>query len=233
MAVFLYPLFTITLYLLFRRFRKLMHEPLTRFNGSTILLVVIGTLIYDNLVVSVGALLGEGGLALGLNLPRFLFRLLFLPLLLVSLLEFAARVEMRWANWKAVMAVVWLAALALAGYGVWQDGLTPELQAAWFQGTLRYERAAAGTPIPAQAVGAAALAIGLLIWLKGRWAWLFLGAAAFLAGGLLQFPPAGPLPAALAAVLFAWSLVATEQRAQGEGFTLTKDELSDRLGKPG
>lgn len=54
-----------------------------KFNLSSILLLVIIALIYDNLIIGIGIFIGEGNLLETLNIVRFWLHTLFTPTLII------------------------------------------------------------------------------------------------------------------------------------------------------
>ena len=229
MAAIFYPMFTLALWALFRRTRKLLHEPISPPARAKLLLAVIMALVYDNLVISSGRLLGEGPLLEALSLPRFLFRALFLPMVLVVGVEYARRADLAWARQKITLAGAWAAALALAGWeGTSVYGQT--LLAREFSGTLRYvSTAGEGPGLAAWAPALVTLVVGVFLWKPARWPWLFAGAVGMLAGNAVPGRVAGPLLGAAAEVLWVWALVATERRVEEMGLEISGTEVEARL----
>lgn len=69
-----------------------------KFNLSSILLLVIIALIYDNLIISIGKFIGEGDLLETLNIARFWLHALFTPTLIVFSYAILRESKIAWAQ---------------------------------------------------------------------------------------------------------------------------------------
>lgn len=233
MTSYLFPIYTLLLFAAFQTLRRHLKELSFSFNGTTILLAVTGALVVDNLIISAGLPLKEGVLLAALHLGRLWLRVLLLPLLIVTYVEMTGRLEFKAAKTRTVAIVVSVLALLLVAAQVWANfqalrpgALVPETLPAgadWVIYTPTLGPVLPGT-IAAHAVG---IAFGLLMLVRARWPWVFLSATAvFLAG---TFVPAPLFAANGLETALLWALVATESRAQREGFQLSDSELETRL----
>jgi len=230
MAAILYPLFTVALLWLFFRLWKLRKSSEKRLVGVLILQVVIFSLIYNNLVISVGSLLGEGNLLQSLSLVRFLLHATFTPLLMVTAMEFAVRVEVRWVQSRLSRIVIWLAAVSLMGFGVVVEWLlTGDLGLEAFLGTLRYEHLHGFPPFPAFLTILVVTILGVLIWRTLKWPWVLIGGIVMFVGSVIPSDLVGPVVEAGVEVLWIGSLVATEQRLLTPDYSLSEGELESRI----
>ena len=230
MAAILYPVFTLIHWLLFRWERRLRHEPTAPPVRTTLLLAVLMTLVYDALVISVGRLLGEGLLLEALNLPRFMYRALFTPLIMMVTFEYVRRVGAPWAESGRARGAAWAVTLVLISWGAlghWNLDLNPDTYA----GALRYIPAqGVGPSIPVTLTILTAIGFGASLWRASGWPWLALGALIALAGTAAPLEEAGPLLRSGTEVLFAWALVATEKHIQNTGYTIPDSEVESRIG---
>jgi hypothetical protein len=142
--------------------------------------LVAAGLVYDNGVVAAGRLIGEGGLLMALNHPRFVIHALLTPLLIVTAVGLARACGAGWARARAVHVLAWCLALGLV-YGL-------ELAAAPEGDALRYSAAHTAPPVPAIVTVVALLAAGLATVRRGG-AWMAGGAAAMFAASAVHSAP--------------------------------------------
>lgn len=177
-----------------------------------IALVVMYGLAYDNLAIAVGRWLGEGAWLKTLNLPRFVIHALITPLLTIYAFGVARRAGLGWAQSRLAHSLACLFATGLMVLGAYTDIVRLQLEPERFQDTLRYVNAAThGPPIPAILTIMVLMGIGLLVWRKTKWPWLF-------AGSLVMFVAAGAgarvvALANLGEVALSGSIAATESQS--------------------
>jgi hypothetical protein len=164
-----------------------------------------------------------------LSIPRHLFNAIFLPLLVVTAVEFISRSGLKWAGHRIVSTLAWTLALSLIAYDFTLGLMTTGLVANEYLGVTRYIHVGASSPLPAWVVSALFLIAGLVLFSRARWIWLALGSGLFLAAFLAPALPYPPLAFAGAEALFLWSLVATENRILRKGYELSSTELDKRL----
>ncbi|MDQ0643806.1 hypothetical protein [Microbacterium murale] len=166
------------------------------------LLVVLG-LVYDNTVIGLGAMIGEGAALEGLNSARYWMHAFLTPLLVLVAWHVLFRTGARWARnvWAAVVALGVTA--ALIAYEIVVGALPVQLAADWEYGALSYgnENAPSGPPIMVLVVAAALLAAGIVVWVRERWAWLTMVTVLMVAGSAIT------LPVPSAAVVNAFELI--------------------------
>ncbi|WP_295454646.1 hypothetical protein [uncultured Thiodictyon sp.] len=134
-------------------------------------LVLVG-LFWDNLVLSLGNVLGPGPLLHALSLPRFWLHQLVLPWILVTAVEQAADGGAGWAKAKQAMPLAVLGAATLMGIGILTKLVGLELTPAILDGVECYVAvSSAGPPI----VGIVAVgSVGIMSFLAAKtsgWHW--------------------------------------------------------------
>jgi uncharacterized protein (TIGR03382 family) len=137
-----------------------------------LVVVVAAALVYDNAVIAVGRLVGEGEVLEGLNAGRYVGHALFTPLLVVV----GAGLADRWRRSLTGLAAV------LVALGVWTDIVRLRLVPERYADTLRYVNDnAAGPPVPAVVAMLVLIGVGVVLWRRDAWPWLFAGAAVMFA----------------------------------------------------
>ncbi|HLO85445.1 MAG TPA: hypothetical protein VK203_10640 [Nostocaceae cyanobacterium] len=179
-----------------------------------VLPIVLASLSYDNLVLSMGNLIGEGDLLENLSMLRFLVHYLVLPLFIVVGVELAHRAGAVWAN-QSVRILSWFVAFGLAGIDIATNFVGLELTPIQFLGILRYKNAAmTSLPIITIVVNLFVLLIGGGIWVRLKWSWLFVGILIALIGNGIPSSIVGTLPGSASEFVMAISLLFTEQRTR-------------------
>jgi hypothetical protein len=226
MSSLLYPAYAIAcLFVLGFGWRLFRGRP--RASTAIVLLVASGV-FYDNLILAVGALLGDlvepGDALLALSVPRFVLHQLVLPWLIYAAWEMARQAGHGWAArpWARPAAIVLSAVVMVAGIGTRLAGL--QLEPEVVDGVLRYVAVGtAGPPIVSiVSIGFVGVA-GLVFWRRNRWPWVFLAAVAvFLAEA---FPDEAVRRAIGSAfeILFLAVLVVTQRRLDAERLPADRD----------
>lgn len=143
-----------------------------------IICLSIATLVYDNVVVGLGGLIGEGALLRSLNYLRFVLHALTTPLLIMAGLALARRAGVRWAGTRAAAAAFAALTAVMLAWAVRDNILNLQLEPARSAGTLRYANGAmSGPPVPELATVVALLVCGGAIYARSRWPWMLAGAA--------------------------------------------------------
>ena len=145
--------------------------------ASAILFVVILALIYDNTILAVGHLIGEGEALKALNYGRFLLHAVFTPLLILFSLFVLKEGNIRFAHKAWVMYVFsgLTVAAMVAEYFFQLKHLTLKVEKAY--GVVSYTSAesATGPPIMIILVVAAILFAGIMLAWKRKWWWMLVG----------------------------------------------------------
>ncbi|HQV26760.1 MAG TPA: hypothetical protein PLG23_02190 [Thermoflexales bacterium] len=164
-----------------------------------IIVALISGLIYENLILGLGGLIGYGDTLKMLNTPRFISHALFTPMLIIYAIGMARMAGLKWAQSRAWHIAFCVLATALIAFGAFQDILNLKL-VPYETGSqvLGYRNEFAllkGPPIPAVSAILVIMVIGgLLLW-RARWAWLLAGGVLMLIGAMLmlRFPLGGNL----------------------------------------
>ena len=139
MAEFLYLLFALALLWLFFRLWRLRKKSEKRAAGVLVLQMVIFSWTLEGLILAVGRSLGEGELLYNLSQVRLLLRGLFIPFLMVTVLEFAQRMEISWSQNKVFYGFLWLVAVVMVAInGVFDWQLRDDLVLREWMGTVKY-----------------------------------------------------------------------------------------------
>lgn len=138
-------------------------------------------LLYDNVVLALGAVLVAGPLLLALNWPRYLLQALIAPLFLPIFADVYRRAGAAGRFVRLAWPLAIVATLALMGYGLVGLGALDLVPTSGF-GITRYASAATGPPVIGVAIAGAALAAGAAIWRACGWPWLAWAALAMLIG---------------------------------------------------
>ena len=232
MAVIFYFLYVFIDIWLFFRMWKLRRTSENRNAGSLILQIVLFTLIFDSFVVGMGRWLGEGDLLIGLTQGRFLLRAVFLPFLAVTALYMASRAEVQWAAKKLSRLIIWVAAVSFMGFGLLADFLLPsDLAPEVFWGTLHYVRLNRFPPVPFLVILVVMMILGILIWRRIKWPWIFLGGLVTFLGILIPTALIGPVVRSGAEVFLMGTLVATEHKLLAPNYSLSETELDSRISR--
>lgn len=152
----------------------------------TAIVALVGAgLVYDNAVLGIGRWLGHGSVLEALSVPRFALHAFSTPLLVIVGYGALRSFGVRWAQRRATHAVACAVASALVVWGVIADLALLELDEQSDAGVVSYGNGAAGAPVPAIATIVALIVAGALLWRRGGWPWLALGATVMLvASGL-------------------------------------------------
>ncbi|MET7422619.1 hypothetical protein [Dactylosporangium sp. NPDC005555] len=143
-----------------------------------VVVVVAAALVYDNGVIAAGRLVGEGAALEGLNVGRYVGHALFTPLLIVVGAGLAH-------GGRKVLTV--LAGLLVA-LGIWTDIVRLRPVPERYADTLRYVNDnAAGPPVPAIVAILVLIGVGVVLWRRDGWPWLFAGAVAMFAAAAAGF----------------------------------------------
>ncbi|MBR8741667.1 hypothetical protein [Nocardiopsis sp. MG754419] len=154
---------------------------------AMVALVTLG-LVYDNGIVAVGRLVGEGAVLEALNLPRFLVHALITPLLIIAAVGLARGAGAPWARLRWVHGAFCSLATALIVYGLLFEVVGLELVAGREGDALRYTAVDPSPPIPSIAAIVVLIIVGVALWRRGG-GWMGVGAALmFVAAALPSLP---------------------------------------------
>ena len=180
-----------------------------------ILPIVLASISYDNFILSIGSLIGEGEVLKTLSILRFFLHYSVVPLFIVIGVELAHRAGAGWAN-NVVRILSWVIALGLAAIDVASNYVGLELVPVQFMGVLRYHVAnLSGLPIITIIINLFVLLIGIGIWIRQKWWWLFVGTLVALVGNAIPSSLVGTLAGSTSEFLMAISLLLTEEISSG------------------
>jgi hypothetical protein len=150
---------------------------------ALMLAVLCLAIAYDNAAIAFGRLLGAGDLLAAINSGRFAAHALFTPFLAIVAWRLAIALATapygRVLRSKAFAAILATLTAALVALGVWTEIVGLELEARQYGDTLRYVNVAAhGPPIPAIVTILVVIGIGVVVWRRSGWPWLFAGSLA-------------------------------------------------------
>lgn len=156
---------------------------------NMLLLVILG-LIYDNGLLAVGRFIGEGSMLEVLNYLRYWFHALLTPLLALFSWDALQRANVRWSGKKSVAFFAWGFTVLLMAIEFWFGVYGLELVPEWQYGVLSYTRAvpSGGPPVMVLLLSAALLFVSIIIWIKEKWPWLFIGTLLMIIGSSISFP---------------------------------------------
>ena len=176
-----------------------------------VLPILLASLSYDNVVLGIGNLVGEGSLLKNLSVGRFFLHDVVIPFFVPIGVELAHRASSTWANrWIRILS--WVLAFGLAGVNISDNFMGLDLVPIQFLGTLRYVLVLNGPPIITILVTLLTVLIGLGLWVHLKWSGLFLGSAIALLGNAIPLSLVGPLPGSASEFILALFLLLTEQQ---------------------
>lgn len=148
-----------------------------RWKYSLIAILIMIGLFYDNAVIGLGNSIGESGYLQNLNIGRYLYHVIFTPLLMLFAFGVLKKIGISWAQRKSSFRIFLLLTLALMIIGANIDLFGMEMILVIENDVTRYVNvtAAGRIPIPAIVVTLALIAAGLIIWRKNKIPWLALG----------------------------------------------------------
>lgn len=151
--------------------------------SSVVMLVIIG-LIYDNFIIAFGSSFGEGKLLENLSYVRYWIHGLFTPTLILFAWNICMRAGLPWAKktvWK-IFAYLLTISLILLELLTSVRGL--KLEATWKNGVLTYESVGqSGNPIMVITITIVLGIVGWILLRKSHFPWLLIGTIVMMVGG--------------------------------------------------
>lgn len=189
-------------------------EVQRHFNWYVLLvLIVVYGLAYDNIVIALGAVLGEGETLKALNMPRFWIHALFTPAMMIAAFGALRMTGSNFAQSKVWHVVICILATALIALGSYTDILNLDLVFSPENGVSKYSNAfefMQGPPIPSVVTIIVVLVFGIIMWRNIGWKWLFIGSLLmFVAAPMASIP----IFQNIGEIAFAAGLVTTQIRA--------------------
>lgn len=153
--------------------------------------ILIG-LVYDNLMLGLGSLVGESALLEALSVPRYVMHALFTPLLIVFAALAADRLDVPGFRSRERLTLWGGVAFATILIGLVNDLVNLHLEPRSSLGVFSYAHSSSGPPVAEILTVVSLLIIGGGMQRFARWPWVFLGAlqmfviaAFFVSNGLL------------------------------------------------
>jgi hypothetical protein len=216
MEAFLYPLITVLcVWLLvwsFRFFRE------SQFWGTSWTLFIILSLVYDNLILSLGKVIGTGDLLEMLSLVRYLLHVLLTPTLVFVSLDILRRIHVEWSEYMSTHILFHAYTFALTVLGVFTEILWINLEPVESGGVVFYVSTDHHFSFVTMLIIFPLLLAGVMVWRRLRWPVLLLGVLQFAIGVFASAWLDRLILKALCECVLMWCLVMTEQRLKTEDF---------------
>ncbi|MBT2681241.1 hypothetical protein J7E38_19820 [Bacillus sp. ISL-35] len=159
------------------------------FRWMNVLLLVTFGLVYDNLILAFGSMIGEGSFLKNMNLLRFWFHALFTPLLIMFSWAAASETATSWLKGRGGLLVAGFLTLAMVISELVQNTIGLKLEPDHSYGVLSYESSGShGPPIMIIGVTAALLIAGITLWKKRKWKWMAIGVILMGIGSAVPIP---------------------------------------------
>ncbi|OIP71437.1 MAG: hypothetical protein AUK48_12425 [Oscillatoriales cyanobacterium CG2_30_44_21] len=192
MAVFLYPLYTLC-HLLLLVWIISLYADSHQF-GLLVLVAITTAIAYDNLIISLGQMIGTGNVLLRLSQPRFFCHVVLTPLSVIAAFSFCLQTQLVWAIQPFMITLISLITIALIAAEILTYYKEFEPTAENFQGTLRYTNSAYKTaPIPSIVTTIIVGILGFFLWKQFESYWLMSSSIVMVIGGAMPQKVAGPL----------------------------------------
>ncbi|WP_129633694.1 hypothetical protein [Candidatus Oscillochloris fontis] len=151
-------------------------------------LTTVTALVYDNLVIGLGHMIGPGRTLMLLNYPRYITHATASSFFGLVGLYLAQQAGVTWAKQRTMIVTFWGVTLLALGRGIYVDMIKLDMVPNFDMGTLRYSNAATrGLPLPEMATILMVMVSGLGIAIHNRWPWLFVGSLTmFVMAGLAR-----------------------------------------------
>lgn len=147
------------------------------FTLSSVIILVIVALVYDNLIIGIGRFVGEGAVLEWLNVARFWLHALFTPALIIFSYAILREAGIRWASHKITVLltiVLFLTAIILEFITELKDLNIAPNEA---YGALSYSSvvASSGPPLMILVVLVALLIAAVTLFKRFKWWWMLVG----------------------------------------------------------
>jgi hypothetical protein len=147
---------------------------------NLIMMVITGTIAYDNFMIGFGQVIGDTSTLLAMSRPRFWVHGVFTPLIMLVGLAWARDLGVPWARTRAAWVGIGVVAIGLSLNGFRTDVLQLDIETTTDNGLLRYTYVHPLHSLPASVIAVIVLiAAGIGIWKVRRSAWL-LGGSVFM-----------------------------------------------------
>ncbi len=185
--------------------------------GAFTVALPIVLLVWDNAVVAIGALVGEGELLQLLSWPRFAGHAFLTPVWIVTGFEYARRGGVSWLESRGSKVFEWVLYGAMVLLGVLRSLVLLDMQPVRQAELLYYTNKGGfpGPPIPALVMVVVVLAAGVALLRRLGWPWLLVGGVIMFVAAAIPTSVVGFWVSNLGEVALSFALVLTEGYLQG------------------
>lgn len=195
--------------------------------GAWLTAMIAAALIYDNLMVSLGASIGIGPTLKMLSWPRFYMHALLTPFMMIAVTQMAVAGGVRWADTTQWRITVWVLVISMMVVGAYEGLIGLDIVPACFDGIVRYTAnlspshfcdenavlgSGSGPPIPSIVGNVLSLVIGFYLWRSHGWVWLMAGALVMFMAAAAPMGIIGMAPSNGGEAILMFSYVATVAR---------------------
>lgn len=180
-------------------------------NVTNIPLIVLLGLVYDNLIIASGSIMGEGLLLKSLSIGRYWLHAFLTPTLLLFAWGICFKTGFRWAQktiWKVLASLL---TIGLILFELIFVVMKIKLEPKWENSLLTYENIAqTSSPYMVVVVTTVLLVVGFLLIRKLHFPWLFIGTFTMIIGGVVGIWIKNPLLMNVFELLFLISIFITK-----------------------
>lgn len=178
---------------------------------TNIPLIVLLGLVYDNLIIASGSIIGEGLLLKNLSIGRHWLHAFLTPTLILFAWGICFKTGFRWAQktiWKVLAPLL---TIGLILFELIIVVMKIKMEPRWENGLLTYENIAhTSSPFMVVVVTTVLLVVGFLLIRKFHFPWLFIGTFAMIIGGVVGIWIKNPLLMNVFELLFLISIFLTK-----------------------
>ncbi|WP_211745750.1 hypothetical protein [Paenibacillus sp. Marseille-Q4541] len=174
-------------------------------------IVALG-LAYDNGIIAAGNRIGEGALLMMLSSLRFWIHAFVTPCLILVGYYILRRSSVAFASRSYIRICAWIVTILLILYQIFIHTLHEirNLQLVQDYGVLRYiAGGTTGPPVMVIVVGVVLLVVGIMIMIRHKWIWMFVGTAILFIGQAVPLPFESSAPTNILELILIISLWAT------------------------
>jgi hypothetical protein len=184
--------------------------------GAFVVALPIALLVWDNSIVALGALLGDGPLLVALSWPRFIGHALFTPIWIITAFEYARRAGAGSLRGRGSRVAEWVLYGSMAVLGFVRSVVLLRFEPV-VQGDLFYYTNGGGfpgPPIPALVMVVVLIAAGVLVLRGTGWRWMLIGGIVMFVAAAIPTSIVGFFVSNAGEVALSLALVATERFLQ-------------------
>jgi hypothetical protein len=184
--------------------------------AAFIVLLPIMALIYDNGIVALGSLIGEGSLLKTLTIPRFIGHAFLTPIWIIPSIAFARRSGAERLEKRAWQIGAWALYFAMLLLGIVDALVLLDLAPEWDGSVFYYTNHGGlpGPPVPAIMMVLVTLVAGGVVLRNLKWPWMLLGAFFMLVAAGIPARVVGFFVSNAGEVVLGSALIATEWHLQ-------------------